>query len=300
MVTDLGFTPVIIIGAARSGTNILRDTLCALEPFSTWDCDEINPIWRHGNDRASTDSFGPENATAQVRSFIRRAFVRQWDASGRPPYLVEKTCANSLRVPFVQAILPEARFLYIVRDGIDVVRSAAKRWKGELEVAGLPYFLAKVRNTPLPDLPAYGWRFMTSRLGQLSGRSERLSRWGPHFDDLDHYARSASITELCARQWAVCVDASDGAFAGMPSDRWFGLTYEEFVREPLTAIRDILQFLGAGSDAASVRDAVKGISSGSLGKGRRVWDDDLLSVLPLMRSTLTRHGYSAEMEILEA
>ena len=31
--------------------------------------------------------------------------------------LVEKTCANSLRVPFVEKIVPEAKYIFIVRDG---------------------------------------------------------------------------------------------------------------------------------------------------------------------------------------
>ena len=41
--------PVVIIGAARSGTNMLRDVLVKLPGVGTWPCDEINYIWRHGN-----------------------------------------------------------------------------------------------------------------------------------------------------------------------------------------------------------------------------------------------------------
>ena len=39
------FTPVIIIGAPRSGTNMLRDILTNFEGIETWPCDEINYIW---------------------------------------------------------------------------------------------------------------------------------------------------------------------------------------------------------------------------------------------------------------
>ena len=41
----------MIIGAARSGTNMLRDVLTSLDGVDTWPCDEINYIWRHGNIR---------------------------------------------------------------------------------------------------------------------------------------------------------------------------------------------------------------------------------------------------------
>ena len=46
---SLPFKPLIIIGAGRSGTNALRDALTTFSKISSWPCDEINPIWRHGN-----------------------------------------------------------------------------------------------------------------------------------------------------------------------------------------------------------------------------------------------------------
>jgi len=55
--------PIIIIGAARSGTNILRDTLTQLPSITTWSCDEINYIWRHGNINYPSDEFPVELAT---------------------------------------------------------------------------------------------------------------------------------------------------------------------------------------------------------------------------------------------
>ena len=41
----MNINPVIIIGAPRSGTNILRDTLSIISNVRTWDCDEIPYIW---------------------------------------------------------------------------------------------------------------------------------------------------------------------------------------------------------------------------------------------------------------
>ena len=49
--SQLANPPVIIIGAGRSGTNMLRDLLAQLPQFSTWPCDEINYIWRHSAKR---------------------------------------------------------------------------------------------------------------------------------------------------------------------------------------------------------------------------------------------------------
>ncbi|HUT60609.1 MAG TPA: sulfotransferase, partial [Phycisphaerae bacterium] len=123
----MNYSPIIIIGAGRSGTNMLRDMLTAFPGVGTWPCDEINYIWRHGNARYATDEFPPELARPRVRAYIRRAFDRLAARRGLS-HVVEKTCANSLRVQFVRAVVPEARFIHIVRDGRDVAVSAVQRW----------------------------------------------------------------------------------------------------------------------------------------------------------------------------
>ena len=54
---------IVLVGAPRSGTNMLRDVLTALDGIGTWPCDEINYIWRHGNVRYPSDELPRENAT---------------------------------------------------------------------------------------------------------------------------------------------------------------------------------------------------------------------------------------------
>ena len=68
------YKAVIIIGAGRSGTNILRDTLTQLPGFGTWHCDEINYIWRYGNKDYKTDEFMPAMAKPKVKQYIRGQF----------------------------------------------------------------------------------------------------------------------------------------------------------------------------------------------------------------------------------
>jgi len=286
----LEFTPVVIVGAGRSGTNVLRDTLCRISSFGTWDCDEINPVWRHGNLAVPHDEFKPEHARPSVRRFIRRRFISQWKRLKKPDFLVEKTCANSLRTQFVAAVLPEAKFIYIVRDGRDVVVSAGKRWRGELEMPGLPYYWAKARNTPLADLPVYAWRFVRSRLDKLLTSRERLPFWGPQFAGLTDLPRETPLHELCALQWNSCVEASDAAFAALPRDRWIKVRYEEFTRDPDAVLAEILMFLGISPDADALAKATQRVSRQSVGKGRSLVERDG-PVRAILDPMLTRHGY---------
>ena len=60
---------VFIIGAPRSGTNMLRNILTNFDGVKTWPCDEINYILRHGNVRHPSDEFGVEHATPEVKQY---------------------------------------------------------------------------------------------------------------------------------------------------------------------------------------------------------------------------------------
>ena len=88
------YQPVIIIGAPRSGTNMLRDVLLGIDKVCSWPCDEINYIWRHGNVRYPSDEFPASLATPAVSAYIRRAFDKaalNFDGD----VVLEKTCHNA-------------------------------------------------------------------------------------------------------------------------------------------------------------------------------------------------------------
>ena len=70
------FNPIFIIGAPRSGTNILRDTLSSLKNVGTWDCDEIPYIWRYGNRSFETDSFTKNMTNLKISTYINRQFLK--------------------------------------------------------------------------------------------------------------------------------------------------------------------------------------------------------------------------------
>lgn len=264
------FTPVIILGAGRSGTNALRDMLSSLPEITTWPCDEINPIWRHGNVLWPNDEIPPERATPSVIRFIRKAFEEQWKRSGRPAFVLEKTCANTLRVEFIDRVLPHARYIHIVRDGRAVVPSAQKRWRGELEVKTFPYFLKKARFVPLTDIPYFGYMFIRNRISVILGNARRMSVWGPRFAEMEAY-QSKPLVEMCAAQWAACVDRSDAALERVDRARVLKVVYENMTADPEGTLKQIIDFLDPSgtylkSDGASIGKAASVIrkSSGKL------------------------------------
>ncbi|WP_051214134.1 sulfotransferase family protein [Maritalea myrionectae] len=270
MTVSLPFVPVIIIGAARSGTNILRDCLTGLEGFETWDCDEINPIWRHGNLTYPNDEIPVEKATENVKSYVRNQFIRLWKEKGRPRFVVEKTCANSLRVPFVHTIFPEAKFVFIVRDGIDVIASSKHRWKGELELPKFNYFYSKAKYAPKLDLPWYAASFIQSRIGLIAGNKKNLRSWGPRFEGMDGLAEY-SLEELCATQWVICVEKAMTDLHTVPNSNVHSLKYENLVSDPGIELEKISRFLEYTTAQKVVSDVAKQVRNNSVGKGKEVY-----------------------------
>lgn len=284
------YREVIIIGAPRSGTNMLRDVICKLPGFGTWPCDEINYIWRHGNARWPSDELPAELATAGVRTHINRQFAR---CARRGPlnHVVEKTCANSLRVPFVDRVLSEAQYIFIYRDAIDAVASAIKRWKAPLD---LVYTLKKARFVPLTDIPYYSLRFVKNRLYRLHSRERHLAFWGPMPDGLMTLPEQHSLFELCAMQWNACVKLAAEALKGMPPRKVHVVSYEDFVASPVRQLRAICSFLDV-EPYYPLDQAVQAVSDSSVGKGMH-------DIAPSIRTRIAERvapAWAALSELLE-
>lgn len=279
---------IIIIGAARSGTNLLRDVLTSFPQAGTWPCDEINPIWRHGNIRYVSDEF----TTDMVRPGIQKYIQKKFDRIARHYSLacvVEKTCANSLRVGFVDRVLSEAKYIFLHRDGLDAIGSAMKRWTAELNFG---YVLRKARFVPLADLPYYSSRYLGNRLHRLISRDQRLAFWGPKLDGMDGLLSEHSLDEVCALQWKRCVDSAAEAFAEMPSNRWIKVGYEDFVRNPEEELNQMLDFLGLKIDIDLRRQAVAEVNLNNIGKGRKdLGEKSIQRLMPLIQDTMIRFGY---------
>lgn len=280
--------PIVIIGAPRSGTNMLRDLLTSFPGFGTWPCDEINPIWRHGNTGHPSDALGPELATPAVTAFIRGRF-EAFERRGNLSVVVEKTCANSLRVPFVDRVLPDARYVFIVRDGYDAAASAEKRWHARAEVG---YLLAKARWAPVSDLPRYGARFLRNRWHKMTSGEKRLASWGPTLDGMQDLLAAHPVDEVCAHQWRACVEASLDAFDGIDPGRMHRIRYEDVVGEPAAALASLSRFVGVETPDLSDHPSFSGISPRSVGKGRGdLGEEGIGRLRPIIAPTMDRLGY---------
>ena len=268
--------PLIILGAPRCGTNMLRDSLLMHKPYVSWPCDEINYIWRYGNSSYPTDELPVSALTPKIISYIHRQFKTAYTKAScqdtdspadSPRILVEKTCANTLRTNFVRKVFPNAKYLIIKRDPYDAIVSTRSQYMASLRPL---YLLKKARFVPISDLPYYSLKYFRSRFSRLFALDRSLPSWGPLFDNYQALRASSSLLEFCAHQHRRCVDGIQRFVRTTHPSLFAVITYEDFVSDPVSNLSSAIDHLGLppfGSISPSLKTF---IHQDSIGKAHQI------------------------------
>ena len=137
-----------------------------------------------------------------------------------PIRLLEKTPENCLRLSFLQALFPDARLIFLTRDGRANVHSLIEGWRQ-------PHLFPGYR-TPIPVTSA----------GQTRGRwaFTLIPGWRALVD--------RPLEEICARQWVACNQAVLDYAASPGALPVLQVTYEGLIAAPDESMRRIAEFIG--------------------------------------------------------
>lgn len=280
---------VFIIGAARSGTKFLRDIIGASPEVAIVPYD-VNYIWRGGNDYFPDDAL-PARAAASVAQRIAMELKHQAKYRDGKSLLIEKTVSNCLRIPFLEQVFPEAKYVHLLRDGRDVVESAWRKWQ---EKPDWTYLLNKAKTFPLVNYRYAGW-YLANIASRLLHRRSGIRIWGPRYPGIELDLATKSLIEVCARQWAVCVEYARRDLAPLPAERVLTVNYEALVRDA-QAVARIASFAGI-HDATSIIDAYQNTLRRDI---RPSWEllaeSDRQMALEIIKPQLTALGYTSYRE----
>lgn len=81
-------------------------------------------VWKYKNFHVGHDMLTKEHITPEIREHIVNYFKDQFLNNGE--ILLEKTPSNTLRFEFVYNLFPNAKYIHIIRNGVDVAFSAKK------------------------------------------------------------------------------------------------------------------------------------------------------------------------------
>jgi hypothetical protein len=149
-----------------------------------------------------------EDVTPRLERRFRAFFDERKRAQDKPVFLHKLT--GWPRARFIHRIMPDARFIHVVRDGRAVANSLMQRpwWKGHLG----------------PE----AWGF-----GPLSPDDRRA--WE---------ATGRSFVALAGLEWKILVNAFRDAASTIGGERWLEVRYEDLVTDPRGRFPQLLAFAG--------------------------------------------------------
>lgn len=237
--------PVFLVSAPRAGSTLLFETLAHFPDVWTIgreshdleaDMPELHPATRqYASNRLTAAEATPAVSQAVRCWFGQRLQNRAGQEYGALPAeqrpaavrFLEKTPKNALRIPFLKAVFPAARFLFLYREPRQNISSLLEGWRSRRFVA----------YREMPGWPYKEWSFLL-----IPGWEKLLDR---------------PLVEIAARQWRVANECIWADLQALPRSDWLFVTYEDITRQPAATMQQISQFAGWRWDE-TVQHAVAG------------------------------------------
>lgn len=232
LISHYPYTTVYIIGCGRSGTSLLGNLLSShneitylFEPYYIWSAidprlDVLNLFQTIDASLILDNGFFFENH----RHFFERC-VECFKISQDAEILLEKTPLNAFRIGWLTEVTPNAKFLHIVRDGLEVCTSIENlAVTNSYKIAGKP------------NLNQW-WGNNNSKWNALR-RDGATAGYFP----LEVISLKSHITKA-AYEWLLSL---------IEIDRWrntlgnslYEITYHELISQPYKTLLSVSEFLG--------------------------------------------------------
>jgi hypothetical protein len=218
--------PVFIVSAPRACSTLLFETL--VQAPTLWSIGdeshrliESHPKLSPGRGFTDSNRLTADLLDPRLAESLRAAFLRQLrDRDGAPAIgsgetrfrLLEKTPKNALRIPFLHALFPDARFVFLHREARENIGSIIDAWGSGRFVT---YRRIVTAHGPWSLLLPPGWRDFLQR----------------------------PLAEIAAFQWASANHLLMQDLAALPAERWCTVSAGELREDAPRTVRRLCAFM---------------------------------------------------------
>jgi hypothetical protein len=279
-------SPILITGAPHSGKSLLAKILsqnsqffCFGGPLSLW-----NIGMQSSADDVRTESDATPEVTHEIRAGIQKILSRE-----EKERYVDDFSYHSLRIPFINKVLPEAKVIMMVRDPADVIPEMMYFWRYRD-----PFREAWKRHRStisLSTLPSLARRFIKNYIAvRLHGRRES---WGPTVPTETGSAKF-NLAEKVAVQWESLVRIGLDDLQEHMENRSMIVKFEDMVSCPAPVVHRIAKFCEIDEREVIVDYASRLLDSTYRFEKRDIVDVRTSSVLDqIIKNTRQRVGYES-------
>ena len=236
--------PVFIVAPPASGAELVVRSLRRAEgvwtpgkqgPGLVDEVSSLSPADREWESNRLTPADVTPEAVRDLREHLKAGLT---DREGRRPGLdatgirwVDGAPRNALRVPFLNAVAPDAFFAFLHREPQETVPEMVKGWESGNFVT----------YPELPDWPGPPWSFLL-----VPGWQELAGR---------------PLPEIACEQWSRTTEILLDDLGQLPPERWCVLDYNALLKDPRSELERLCAFVGieAGEDVSApmrlLRDA---------------------------------------------
>lgn len=256
--------PVFILGCGRSGTTILGTTLSKHSKVTY--LNERRDLWfaaypetdiwtAKATARNGKMILSAEDTEIRKSKKLHKLFWMETIMPNRPIF-IEKLPINNFRLDFINTIFPDALYIHIYRNGLEVASS-----------------IEKIADT-----------------GRWFGANKY--KWNQLVNIANEKTQTMPLAELCASnydkgllEWRLSTEAAVNFLNDLPRDRFLEVSYYNLTNKPTDVIEQIFSFIGVDNETDVAKFAnekisrrSKKINGESISEKEKIIGGDLLKI----------------------
>jgi hypothetical protein len=293
---------IFLVGAVRSGTYIVSQQLSRALQIRY--IGEVNEVWKRHAGRAGTDYVPWTSISAPVVQNLRQDFRKRWGCDGG--LVLEKTPANTLRLPLLLKAFPEAKYIYLERDGRDVAWSIRSKVRGNFS----KFSREELGETPFRDRLYRVWKqtwkkfrrglncgLFIKEFGRYRRRAlgplffSKAQTWGVAFPGDVQTLRRLDPLLYGALQWRFSVECARSALLVHPGHSVYFLKFEDFLHNPPLELQRLCRFVDSKAEPKITDHIVRKIKPIESDWRTNLTEGEKADVASLIEFTLIHCGY---------